>query len=177
MSKTFTVSDVASHNKPDDLYIIVDGDVFDVTKFQDDHPGVYSLVFPCIPLPGFNYCVLCEMLISFNVGGKKILQRVAGKDASKQFWKYHNEGILKKYQAKLHVGSLDTKPKPAPKAEPTPEPSPKTVAATQKEVSNNHDESEALEPFGQQIPFADPAWYQSVSDYTFLLLSYFKIKN
>jgi len=25
-------------------------------------------------------------------------------------------------------------------------------------------ESEALEPFGAQIPFADPSWYQSVSD-------------
>lgn len=40
MSKTFTTSDVASHNKPDSLYIIVDGDVYDVTKFQDDHPGM-----------------------------------------------------------------------------------------------------------------------------------------
>ena len=40
MSKTFTVSDVASHNKPDNLYIIVDGDVYDLTTFQDDHPGM-----------------------------------------------------------------------------------------------------------------------------------------
>lgn len=39
MSKTFTASDVASHNKPGDLYITVDGDVYDLTKFQDDHPG------------------------------------------------------------------------------------------------------------------------------------------
>lgn len=39
MSKTFTQSDVASHNKANDLYIIVDGDVYDLTKFQDDHPG------------------------------------------------------------------------------------------------------------------------------------------
>lgn len=41
MSKTFSTSDVASHNKPDSLYIIVDGDVYDLTKFQDDHPGAY----------------------------------------------------------------------------------------------------------------------------------------
>lgn len=40
MSKTFTTSDVASHNKGDDMYIIVDGDVYDITKFQDDHPGM-----------------------------------------------------------------------------------------------------------------------------------------
>lgn len=39
MSKAFSQSDVSSHNKPDDLYIIVDQDVYDLTKFQDDHPG------------------------------------------------------------------------------------------------------------------------------------------
>ncbi|KAM4064557.1 cytochrome b5-like heme/steroid binding domain-containing protein [Hirsutella rhossiliensis] len=132
MSKVFATSDVASHNKPDDLYIIVDGDVYDLTKFQDDHPG-----------------------------GKKILQRVAGKDASKQFWKYHNEGILKKYQAKLQVGSLDSKPKPKPKAEHSPAPA-KAPAAPKKQATSSHDDdSEPLEPFGHQIPFADPAWYQS----------------
>lgn len=39
MSKTFTTADVASHNKPEDLYIIVDEDVYDVTQFADEHPG------------------------------------------------------------------------------------------------------------------------------------------
>lgn len=39
MSKTFAASDVASHNKPDNLYIIVDEDVYDLTKFQEEHPG------------------------------------------------------------------------------------------------------------------------------------------
>ncbi len=62
MSKSFKESEVAAKKGPDALWIIVDGDVYDVTKFQDEHPG-----------------------------GKKILQRVGGKDASKQFWKYHNE--------------------------------------------------------------------------------------
>ncbi|KAF4981899.1 hypothetical protein FZEAL_2368 [Fusarium zealandicum] len=137
MAQVFTTGDVASHNKPGDLYIVVDGDVYDLTKFQEDHPG-----------------------------GKKILQRVAGKDASKQFWKYHNESILKKYQKQLQVGSLDSKPKlpepkPEPKAAPVPAaPTPKAVAAVEKEASNS-EESEALEAFGDQIPFADPSWYQN----------------
>ncbi|KAF2402876.1 putative acyl-CoA dehydrogenase [Trichodelitschia bisporula] len=133
MSKTFSKADVASHNKSDSLYIIVDDDVYDVTKFQDDHPG-----------------------------GKKILQRVAGKDASKQFWKYHNEGILKKYKPTLLVGSLDSKPKPAaPVAAPAPAPkkaSPapsKAVAPVEKELA------EPLDTFGELIPYADPNWYQS----------------
>ncbi len=40
MSKSFSMSDVASHNKTSDLYIIVDEDVYDLTKFQDEHPGI-----------------------------------------------------------------------------------------------------------------------------------------
>lgn len=61
MSKTFSVADVASHKTADDLYIIVDEDVYDLTKFQDEHPG-----------------------------GKKILTRVAGKDVSVyEFRDYH----------------------------------------------------------------------------------------
>lgn len=39
MSQTFSPSDVASHNKADNLWIIVDQDVYDLTKFQDEHPG------------------------------------------------------------------------------------------------------------------------------------------
>ncbi|KAL7951486.1 acyl-CoA dehydrogenase/oxidase [Trichoderma barbatum] len=131
MAKVFTAGDVASHNKADSLYITIDGDVYDLTTFQDDHPG-----------------------------GKKILQRVAGKDASKQFWKYHNEGILKKYKAKLQVGSLDTKPKEEPKPEPAPTPAPAAKAVV-KASSSSEDESEPLEAFGEQIPFADPSWYQN----------------
>jgi cytochrome b involved in lipid metabolism len=59
MSKTFSAAEVASHKTVEDgLYIIIDGGVFDVSKFIDEHPG-----------------------------GPKILKRVGGKDASKQFWK------------------------------------------------------------------------------------------
>lgn len=91
MSQSFSTADVAKHNKPDDLYIVVDEDVYDLTKFADEHPG-----------------------------GKKILQRVAGKDASKQFWKYHNESILKKYQppAGTRLTTLHTSTRHTPTCEP-----------------------------------------------------------
>ncbi|KAG7293735.1 hypothetical protein NEMBOFW57_003792 [Staphylotrichum longicolle] len=125
MSKTFTQSDVASHNKSDSLWIVVDGDVYDLTKFQDDHPG-----------------------------GKKILQRVAGKDASKQFWKYHNEGILKKHQAQARRCSRARPQEEAPK--------PKPAAAA---AAAPAEDAEALEPFGEQIPFSDPSWYQGVREW------------
>lgn len=107
--------------------------------------------------------------IPTTTGGKKILQRVAGKDASKQFWKYHNEGILKKYKGRLQIGSLDTKPKvelkveAKPAAEPVPVAAPEFAPAQKPVTPKSKDEEEALEPFGDGIPFSDPSWYQGVS--------------
>lgn len=91
------------------------------------------------------------------------MQRVAGKDASKQFWKYHNEGILKKYQKKLQIGSLDSKPKtaapPTPPATPppaaekkeaaVPSPEPGTVAAAPGPGSL--EEAEPMDSFGELV--------------------------
>jgi len=139
MSKTFSQADVASHNKPNDLYVTIDEDVYDLTQFQDEHPG-----------------------------GKKILTRVAGKDASKQFWKYHNEGILKKYKSKLQVGSLDSKKASAPPTPPaTPPPATEEMAIVKPKAESGAivpvpaaEEVETLDPFGDLIPFADPSWYQ-----------------
>jgi uncharacterized protein with LGFP repeats len=92
---------------------------------------------------------------------------VAGKDASKQFWKYHNEGILKKFKGQLQVGSLDTKKTaalPTPPATPPPQEKKVKVAPTPAPASamTNAKEAEALDPYGSIIPFADPSWYQSV---------------
>lgn len=59
MSKEFTTKDVSEHKTVDTgLYIIVDNNVYEMGGFVDEHPG-----------------------------GAKILKRVGGKDASKQFWK------------------------------------------------------------------------------------------
>ncbi|KAL1976706.1 hypothetical protein VTN31DRAFT_2988 [Thermomyces dupontii] len=131
MSQTFSKDQVASHNKADSLWVIIDEDVYDLTKFQDDHPG-----------------------------GKKILQRVAGKDASKQFWKYHNEGILKKYKAQLQIGSLDSKKKEAAAAPATSSSAPTTQDAEAYKNAKPAKAEVVLDPYGELIPFGDPSWYQ-----------------
>jgi hypothetical protein len=51
MSKTFTKDDVASHAKEaDGLWIVIDEDVYDVTKFQDEHPGKFPVSRAALPL-------------------------------------------------------------------------------------------------------------------------------
>jgi len=105
--------------------------------------------------------------------------------------RYHNEGILKKYQPKLQIGSLDSKAQPAKQQEqapPTPpktpelkpelkkqakqnerevprvlepEPVPGTVAPQPGPAAKEH--KDTLEQYGDMIPYADPSWYQGVS--------------
>ncbi|KAM0704510.1 hypothetical protein Q7P35_008744 [Cladosporium inversicolor] len=78
MSKQFTANEVKEAGSVEKgLHIIIDNNVYEMGSFVDEHPG-----------------------------GAKILKRVGGKDASKQFWKYHNESVLKKYQERLKVGTL-----------------------------------------------------------------------
>lgn len=65
MSKQFTANDVKEAGTVEKgLHIIIDNDVYEMGSFVDEHPG-----------------------------GAKILKRVGGKDASKQFWKVSEEYI------------------------------------------------------------------------------------
>jgi cytochrome b involved in lipid metabolism len=39
MSKSISVSEISQHNKADDVWIVVDGKVYNMTTFAPDHPG------------------------------------------------------------------------------------------------------------------------------------------
>jgi cytochrome b involved in lipid metabolism len=41
MSKTFSAEDVATQGKGASTWVIIDEDVYDVSKFQDEHPGKF----------------------------------------------------------------------------------------------------------------------------------------
>lgn len=105
MSKVYSQSEVASHSKLDDLWIVINNEVFDVTRFQDDHPGGNK---------GREFSISRQ---AGNTSTKSflpaVIQRVGGKDATKQFQKYHRDAILNKYKQDLQVGTVevDTKPK------------------------------------------------------------------
>lgn len=43
----YTRLDVAKHNKMNDCWVIVDNDIYDVTKFMDFHPGGFQSIFYC----------------------------------------------------------------------------------------------------------------------------------
>lgn len=42
MATKYTLSEVAKHKSKDDLWFVIHGKVYDVTKFGDDHPGGFQ---------------------------------------------------------------------------------------------------------------------------------------
>ena len=153
--------------------LIVDDDAYDLTKFQEEHPGGQKS-------ENAPKCYLWGLLLTYYC---PVLQRVAGKDASKQFWKYHNESILKKYKGQLLVGPLDSKKQDAAPPTPPATPPPVEKKTEVKEQVKPQAESgviapvpgkdaeeakESLDPYGALIPYADPSWYQSVCMILFL---------
>lgn len=42
--ETFTLEEIATHNKQEDCWIIVNGKVYDVTSYIDEHPGGTSIL-------------------------------------------------------------------------------------------------------------------------------------
>ncbi|POY76485.1 hypothetical protein BMF94_0686 [Rhodotorula taiwanensis] len=75
--KEYTVDEVAKHKSKDDCWVIIDGQVLDVTKFLPDHPG-----------------------------GAKAILLYAGRDATEEFDMLHNRNVIPKYAADTVIGKI-----------------------------------------------------------------------
>ena len=84
---TFTMAEVAKHNKPDDCWVVIGGKVLDVTAFRKDHPG-----------------------------GEKSILSYAGKDATEQFDMVHEAGVIEKYAPEIMIGRIASDSKTQPGA-------------------------------------------------------------
>jgi predicted heme/steroid binding protein len=77
--KKFTKKEVEKHNQENDCWIIVNGKVYDVTKFINFHPG-----------------------------GRQILIKNAGTESTNLFVQFHKLDLLKKYE-RFVVGEIEGK--------------------------------------------------------------------
>eukprot|EP01126_Amoeba_proteus_P021520 TRINITY_DN2187_c0_g1_i1.p1 TRINITY_DN2187_c0_g1~~TRINITY_DN2187_c0_g1_i1.p1 ORF type:complete len:546 (-),score=99.66 TRINITY_DN2187_c0_g1_i1:146-1783(-) len=136
MSRTYTLEEITSHKTEESCWIIINNEVYDVTSFLNDHPG-----------------------------GKKILVRVGGQDASKQFANFHDvKSVLAKYGNDLRIGTVgksmaSMKLVPQPKEQPAPPqksqpqqklPPPKAQVENVKPTSPDY----------ELVPFGDSSAYQ-----------------
>jgi len=75
--KEFTMEEVAKHNKKDDIWVVVEGEVLDVTKFLPDHPG-----------------------------GEKAIILYAGRDATEEFLMLHDKKVIPRYAPDAVIGKV-----------------------------------------------------------------------
>ncbi|GAA5878002.1 hypothetical protein JCM3774_005976 [Rhodotorula dairenensis] len=75
--KEYTVEDVSKHKSKDDCWVIIDGQVLDVTKFLPDHPG-----------------------------GAKAILLYAGRDATEEFDMLHERSVITKYAKDTIIGKI-----------------------------------------------------------------------
>jgi cytochrome b involved in lipid metabolism len=102
--RRFTMKDVAAHNTPNDIWMVIDNEVYNVTDFREEHPGgakstssPLGSLFGCPNVAPTN--TECPHLV--------VLNGVAGKDATKKFDKYHRRALLELHKPKLRIGVLD----------------------------------------------------------------------
>jgi hypothetical protein len=65
MSKVFTWAEIEQHNKASDCFLVIEGKVYDITKFLADHPGGEEVL---VELAG-QCMLLCAQFFIFK--GKK----------------------------------------------------------------------------------------------------------
>uniref|UniRef100_A0A0S1MJB2 Cytochrome b5 heme-binding domain-containing protein n=1 Tax=Phakopsora pachyrhizi TaxID=170000 RepID=A0A0S1MJB2_PHAPC len=80
--KNISSKEVSTHTTVDSAWTIIDGKVYDVTEFLEEHPG-----------------------------GKKILLKNCGKDSTELFNQYHNEKILKEVGSPMIIGQVSIEAK------------------------------------------------------------------
>lgn len=73
----YSLEDVAKHNTDKDCWVVVNGQVLDVTDFLSEHPG-----------------------------GKKAIMIYAGRDATEEFNMMHKPDVVEKYAPSSIIGTL-----------------------------------------------------------------------
>ncbi|KAF8973192.1 fumarate reductase [Flammula alnicola] len=76
-SGEYTLAEVGKHNKKDDVWVVIDGQVLDVTSFLPDHPG-----------------------------GEKAILLYAGRDATEEFNMLHDPKVIPRYAPDSVIGKV-----------------------------------------------------------------------
>ncbi|KAL0327117.1 UNVERIFIED_CONTAM: cytochrome isoform A [Sesamum angustifolium] len=87
LTKIYTMEEASEHNTKDDCWVVVDGKVYDVSSYLDEHPG-----------------------------GDDVLLRATGKDATDEFEDGHSK-TARELMEQYCIGELDQTPPPIPELE------------------------------------------------------------
>ncbi|CAL4944450.1 unnamed protein product [Urochloa decumbens] len=81
LTKLYSMKEAALHNTPEDCWVVIDGKIYDVTKYLEDHPG-----------------------------GDDVLLKATGKDAKDEFDDAGHSKSAKVLMEDYFIGELDPTP-------------------------------------------------------------------
>ncbi|XP_051113519.1 cytochrome b5-like [Andrographis paniculata] len=87
MAKVFTMQEVSQHTSREDCWLLIDGKVYDVTKFLEDHPG-----------------------------GDEVLLASTGKDATDDFEDIGHSDSAKASMEEFYIGDINASSIPSKKS-------------------------------------------------------------
>ncbi|GFP87299.1 cytochrome b5 isoform a [Phtheirospermum japonicum] len=88
ITKLFTMEEAAQHNTNEDCWVVIDGKVYDVSSYLDEHPG-----------------------------GDDVLLKAAGIDATEGFEDAGHSKTARELLEQFCIGELDEPPPPIPELE------------------------------------------------------------
>ncbi|NP_001295135.1 cytochrome b5 isoform B [Solanum lycopersicum] len=88
LTKLFTMEEASEHNTKDDCWVVIDGKVYDVSSYLDEHPG-----------------------------GDDVLLGVTGQDATDEFEDAGHSKSARELMEKFFIGELDTTSSSIPELE------------------------------------------------------------
>ncbi|KAF5341470.1 hypothetical protein D9758_013941 [Tetrapyrgos nigripes] len=104
--KSFTLDEVTKHNKENDLWVVINSNVYDLSRFAQLHPGGKSVLLNQSIVTSFYRCV--QYLISLVLPPEpQSLRFTAGQDATTVFYSLHRQEVLERPQyTRLIVGKI-----------------------------------------------------------------------
>lgn len=88
LTKLFTMEEAAQHNTKDDCWVVIDGKVYDVSSYLDEHPG-----------------------------GDDVLLGATGQDATDEFEDAGHSKSARELMEKFFIGELDSSSPSIPELE------------------------------------------------------------
>lgn len=82
-TKTISTQEARKHNTPEDCWIVIDDQVWDVTGFAPEHPGGANRTFQVQPRT--------TLPLTFN----PVILKDAGRDATTGYSEYHSPSLAK----------------------------------------------------------------------------------
>jgi len=94
-SREYSLAEVAKHNKKDDVWVVIDGQVLDVTSvsIHSSHPNHKTSTCAFQFLPD-------------HPGGEKAILLYAGRDATEEFNMLHDPKVIPRYAPESVIGKV-----------------------------------------------------------------------